>query len=175
MKKILLILVSIFINIVADSINPALNEAIRSSDLEKVREIMKKELMSEKEKAAYLDLAEEILFLRTTRIIDPSLDALLKPVGGNGQAQILGGGMFIFISIVSALLYQNSRDSYRAAIYNSADIDYHERMLKAIGTIALVPAYFLLKDGYGNFMAYKAKIDQLYRNAQEIKQLLLIS
>lgn len=164
MKKTLFLLASIFINISADSINSQLNEAIRSSDLEKVKGLIELEIFSEKEKKAYLELAEEILLVR---IIRPSFNVPpFKIVASSGELQFSGGMACVYITVISGV-YSN---------YNNAPFSNNDcRPCRFITPLAFISACLLFKKSYKMAMDYHAKINQLYKNAQEIKQLFLIS
>lgn len=154
MKKILLILTCIFITAYADSINPLLNEAIRISDLEKVKELLELKPFTFKEKKAYLELAEEILLMR---IISPVSNVPSNLTEDSGLGKIWGGLFCIPIAL------------------SGIPLSFFHKGCILISPAALISSYLLLKKGGKLVTVYREKVSQLHKNAQEIKQLILIS
>lgn len=161
MKKILTIILCVFFNIRANSINHELNEAIRSSDLKKVSLLVRDLIFSEKEKKAYLDLADEYIDIRLAYMhLEKCNHFEEEYVPYNEMKSCFNFSLFSF-----------------AVAIMSGRFGRTQRLVPALACGAL----FLAKGVHYKYICEKAtqeilsKRKQLHKNAQEIKQLILMN
>lgn len=124
---------------------------IRSSDLIQFSEILKLKSLSEKERIAYIDLSEEIIIFRRNQmhINDPSRSEYIYNAGA----------MFGFAFSSAALMYS----------------DLKHKDLIALGMLGYFGTALLIKKSVAITQERYVEKEQLYKNAQEIKQLILMN
>lgn len=170
MKKILILITLFIYNICSSNINYELNEAIRDSNLYLVRQLLMANQLSEKEKTIYLSIAQEVLHMRTIDFTKSKRETMLTPFSWLCQV----AGLFGVVHFTYQLrVYQMHTEHDRYYKLKPNPNRQNPGVLPIIGSIAV--GLYGLNKMLNDTIDYRNKLKTLNENAQEIKQLLMLS